>query len=163
ALESDSNMVPAPSSYLRWQGKLIPEWAIRLLVLALIAPVLCATIDGLARARRPGHRVARWTGWVLAACVPFVLAGLALLAGAAAAGPVGGGALVLDGPEAAVLTGLACLFLLSYSLLWRVGRRMWSGSVAVPEPANGRSRRRDLPDSAASPGAASALLLVLCV
>jgi hypothetical protein len=40
---------------------------------------------------------------------------------------------------------------------------MWSGSTAVPEPTNGRSRRRDIPDSAASPGAAAALLLVLCV
>jgi hypothetical protein len=169
ALESDSNNVPAPSSYLRWQGKLIPAWAIRLLVLALLAPILAVTIDGLARVRRRGHRVARWTLWVLAACVPFVLAVLAVLGlrlvGVIKAppGPVGGDALVLDGTATAVLIGLGCLIVVSSFLLWRLGRRMWSGSTAVPEPTGGRSRRRDLPDSAASPGAAAALMLVLCV
>ena len=71
--------MPAPSSYLRWQGKVIPEWAVRLLVLALIVPVLIATVDGIARARRRGHRVGRWVLWVLAACVPFVLAVLAVV------------------------------------------------------------------------------------
>ena len=46
--------------YLLFQGKVIPAWAIRLLVLALILPVLVATIDGLARARRRGHSICRW-------------------------------------------------------------------------------------------------------
>src|SRR6202012_4438167 len=58
---------------------------------------------------------------------------------------------------------LGCLILISYFLLWRVGRRMGAGSTAVPEPSGARPRGRDLPDSAASPGAAAALLLVLCV
>ena len=77
-------------------GKVIPAWAIRLLVLALILPVLGATIDGLARARRRGHSIARWPVWVLAGAVPFVLA-LVLVArarptgliDAAPPGPVG--------------------------------------------------------------------------
>jgi Peptidase family M28 len=170
ALEAGSSNVPAPSAYLRWQGKLIPAWAVRLLVLALIAPVLCATVDGLARVRRRGHRVARWTLWVLAACIPFVLVVLAVLGlrlvgliKAAPPGPVGGDALVLDGTATAVLIGLGCLIVVSSFLMWRLGRKMWSGSTAVPEPTNGPPRRRDLPDSAASPGAAAALLLVLCV
>ena len=34
ALVQAGATVPAPSSYLRWQGKVIPEWAVRLLVLA---------------------------------------------------------------------------------------------------------------------------------
>ena len=43
-------------------------------MLALILPVLGATIDGFARARRRGHPIARWVVWVLAAALPFVLA-----------------------------------------------------------------------------------------
>jgi hypothetical protein len=162
--------VPAPSSYLRWQGKLIPEWAVRLLVLALIAPVLIATVDGIARARRRGYRVARWVLWVLSACIPFVLAVLAVvglrMAGAiniAPPGPIGGDAITLGGRAVAILIGLGCLILLSSLAVWWFGRRMWSGSSA-PEPNNGRHRRRpEVPDDAASPGAAAALMLVLCV
>ena len=49
--------IPGPSSYLVFSGKSIPAWALQLLVLMLIVPVLVAlaTIDGVARARRRGH------------------------------------------------------------------------------------------------------------
>lgn len=170
ALEAGAT-VPAPSSYLRWQGKVIPEWAVRLLVLALIVPVLIATVDGIARARRRGHRVGRWVLWVLAACVPFVLAVLAVvglrLVGAiniAPPGPIGGDALTLGSRAAAILIGLGLLIVLSsLAVWWFFGRRMWSGSSAR-EQTNGRHRRRpDVPDDAASPGAGAAVMLVLCV
>jgi Peptidase family M28 len=169
ALEAGGT-VPAPSSYLRWQGKLIPEWAVRLLVLALIVPVLVATVDGVARARRRGHRVGRWVLWVLSACIPFALAVLAVvglrlvgLINIAPPGPIGGDALTLGGRAAAILIGLGCLIVLSSVAVWWFGRRMWSGSTAT-DPANGRHRRRpEVPDDAASPGAAAALMLVLCV
>ena len=184
ALESGP-AVPGPSSYLRWQGKLIPEWAVSVLVLALILPVLAATIDGLARARRRGHRVARWIAWVLSACVPFVLAVLAVLAlratgviDAAPPGPVGGDALTLTGQSVAILAGLACLIVVGFVLRWRVGRHFWAAEPATAEPAtpgpptgetasaapaNGRSgTRRAGPEDPASPGAAAAFLLVLC-
>jgi Peptidase family M28 len=161
--------VPSPSSYLRWEGKLIPEWAVRLLVLALIAPVLIATVDGLARVRRRGYRVARWTLWVLSACIPFALAVLAVvglrMVGAiniAPPGPIGGDALTLGGRAVAILIGLGCLIVVSSVAVWWFGRRMWSGSAA-PEPVNGRHRRRpEVPENAASPGAGAALMLVLC-
>ncbi len=172
ALEAATD-VPAPSAYLRWQGKLIPAWAVRLLVLALIVPVLCATVDGLARVRRRGDRVGRWIPWVLSACIPFVLVVPAVLAlrlvgviKAAPPGPVGGDALVLDGTATAVLIGLGCLIVASFFAVWRFDRRMGSASapVAPPEAPTARHRaRRNVPDSAASPGAAAALLLVLCV
>ena len=51
-----------PSAYLVFAGKLIPAWAIRLLVLVLIAPVVITTVDGLARARRRGPARARLDG-----------------------------------------------------------------------------------------------------
>jgi hypothetical protein len=165
--------IPGPSSYLRWSGKLIPAWAIRILVLALILPVLAATIDGLARARRRGHPVGRWVLWVLSACVPFVLAVFAVVALYAAGvidgappGPVGRGALTMTGSAVAILIGLATLIVLGFVVRWRLARRLWPAPAQPPaeEPRN-RHRRthRPGPDDAASPGAAAAFLLVLCV
>jgi len=169
ALESGTS-VPAPSSYMRWSGKVIPSWAVRLLVLALIAPVLIATIDGLARARRRGHRVGPWTLWVLAWCLPFALAVLVVLGlrltGAiniAPPGPIDGSVLTLGGRAVAILVGLGILIVLGSVGVWWGGRRMWSGKAAA-EATNGHARRRQrAPDDAASPGAAAALMLVLCV
>jgi hypothetical protein len=166
--------VPRPTSYLRWSGKLIPAWAVRLLVLALIVPVLVATIDGLARARRRGHRVGRWVLWVLSACLPFVLAVLAIVGlravgaiDAAPPDPVGGDALTLSGKAVAILTGLGCLIAAGLVTRWRVGRHILA--VAPPPvrpPENGqtraRARRAAVPDDLSSPGAAAALMLVLC-
>jgi hypothetical protein len=178
ALESGP-AVPGPSSYLRWQDKLIPEWAVAVLVLALILPVFAATIDGMARARRRGHRIGRWIAWVLSACLPFVLAVLAVLGLRAAGvidtappGPVGGDALTLTGQAVAILIGLTCLIVVGFVVRWRLGRRFWSAPApaepapaqeATPELAGARSRARQAgPDGPASPGAAAAFLLVLC-
>ncbi|HSC04799.1 MAG TPA: M28 family peptidase [Solirubrobacteraceae bacterium] len=166
--------VPQPDSYLRWSGKLVPAWAVRLLVLALILPVLAATIDGLARARRRGHRVGHWVLWVLSGCLPFVLAVLAIVGlravGAidgAPPGPVGGDALTLSGGAVAILAGLVCLIAGGLVIRWRVGRHLWTAANPPVEPpdnghARTRSRRAAVADDPASPGAAAALLLVLC-
>ena len=78
ALE-DGNDVPVPAAYLIYDKKMVPSWAVRLLVLALILPVLAAGIDGYARARRRRGAVGSWTGWVLAGAVPFVLAALLVI------------------------------------------------------------------------------------
>ncbi len=170
ALETGTTSVPAPSSYMRWSGKLIPSWAVRLLVLALILPVLIATVDGVARARRRGHRVARWTLWVLAWCLPFALAVLVVLglrlAGAidvAPPGSIDGSVLTLGGRAVTILVGLAVLIVLGSVGVWWAGRRMWAGKAAA-EATNGHARRRQrVPDDAASPGAAAGLMLVLCL
>ncbi len=171
--------VPGPSSYLRWSGKLIPAWAIRLLVLALILPVLVATVDGLARARRRGHRVARWVAWVLSACLPFVLAVLVIVGlravgaiDAAPPGPVGGDALTISTGAVAIMASLACLIALGLVIRWRLARDLFRARPAeaprAVAPANGhaptraRPRRPAVTDDVASPGAATALLLVLC-
>jgi Peptidase family M28 len=168
ALEAGPTM-PPPSAYLRLNGKLIPAWAIRVLVLGLIAPVLFATVDALARARRRGHRVARWMIWVLSACVPFVLAVAAVLGlratgviDAAPPGPVGGDAITLPGRAIAILAGLGCLIAIGFLVRWWALRRLLVERAAA-EPANGRRHvRQRVLDDAASPGAAAAFLLILC-
>ena len=62
-----------PVGLLLFDSKVVPGWAIRLFVLALIVPVLLATIDGLARARRRGHSIWRWLRGCSPAALPFAL------------------------------------------------------------------------------------------
>jgi hypothetical protein len=149
--------VPAPSAYLLFDGKVVPAWAIRLFVLALIVPVLMATIDGMARVRRRGHPILRWVVWVLCAAVGFVLALALVLAAklvglihASPPGPVGANAIPPHGTGIAILAVLACTIVLCLlvlrPILIRLGRLGAAGLV---------------PDQAA-PGAAAGLLLALC-
>lgn len=147
ALDS-AGPIHAPSAYLQIDGNLIPAWAVRLLVLALIVPVLIATVDGFARARRRGHPVGRWIVRVLAAAAPFALAAAivifarrtGLISGIAAPAPFAPGAVPLRAGGIALLAVL--LAAIVAPLLW-IGRRWWRGASA-------------------DPGAAAALMLVLC-
>ncbi len=148
--------VPAPSTYLTFDRKVIPDWAIRLLVLALMVPVLGATIDGVARARRRGHAVARWVVWVLCGALPFVSAvlltrvlGLIGGVGPTPSGPVGAGAIPLQTRGVAILASLACVILLGVALRPLVIRLAHAG---VPWTVPERS----------STGAAAGVLSVLC-
>ena len=150
--------VPAPSTYLGFSGKTVPAWAIRLLVLALILPVLMATIDGLARARRRGHSILRWVAWVLAAGFPFaVAAALVVLArvvgviGAAPPAPVPAGAIPLYGG------GIALLVVLGITV---VGGLAWLRPAVIRLIGLGSAADRRQPYG---PGTAASLLLVLCV
>ena len=70
--------VPAPGAYLTISSKLVPLWAVRLLVLALIVPVAFTLVDALARARRRGHSILSWIVWVLSSIAPFIV-GLAVI------------------------------------------------------------------------------------
>jgi hypothetical protein len=150
--------VPAPSTYLGFSGKSIPVWSVRLLVLALILSVLVPAIDALARARRRGHSILRWTAWVLSAALPFALAVLLVVAarvvgliGTAPPGPIGGGAIALHGGGIALLATLACLVVAG--LVWL--RPLLIATVGLPGGRAGEEPHAD--------GAAAALLLVLCV
>jgi hypothetical protein len=149
--------VSAPSSYLVFSGKAIPAWAVRLLVLMLIIPVLVATVDGLARARRRGHSILRWSAWVLAAAVPFALVVavivIARLAGLLVAppAPLGAGAVTLHAGQIAALAGIALLVVVG--LIWVRHAVIWALGP----------RRRKTPDESGEPGAAAAVMLVLCL
>lgn len=143
--------VGRPAAYLVVAHKVVPAWAIRLLVAALMFPALLASVDGFARVRRRRQGVAAWIGWVLAGVLPFALLALFLralgafgaLPGAPPA-PVPESALPLRGSGVAVLAGGAGVLLLAWfvlrPLLLRLGHRR------EKEPGT---------------GAAAALLLVL--
>ena len=151
ALETGPS-IPAPSAYLIFKGMAVPEWPIRLLVLALILPVLAAAVDGFARAKRRGHTVGRWAGWVLASALPFALASLLLLGLGVTGlirvlppGPVGAGAVHVYLREAAEIGAAVLLLVLSmFPLRSFIVRRI--GVRGDPSDAGG----------------AAAVLLVMC-
>jgi hypothetical protein len=158
ALDSGPS-VAAPSAYLLLGGKVVPGWAISLFVLALLAPVVMTTIDGVARARRRGHALWRSLVVVLAAAAPFVL-GIAIvllarLIGAisvAPPGPVAAGAIPLSGGGVALLVVLALVLMAGLVAVASLARRL---------PTRIRTSRR-APEGAGSEGAVAGLLVVMC-
>jgi hypothetical protein len=54
--------------------RLLPDWAVRLLVGTLLLPTMLAAIDAWFRARRRRLTLGRWLGWTAALAVPFALA-----------------------------------------------------------------------------------------
>jgi hypothetical protein len=150
--------ISSPSTYLLFSGKVVPKWAVSLFVLALMVPVMMATIDGLARARRRGDSISRWVIWVLAAALPFALAVLAVLGArlvglfsVAPPGPVMAGAVPLHGAGVAVLIVCGLVFVASFA-----GLRPLIARAAVRRG----STRAGAPPAA---GAGAAVLLVLCL
>jgi hypothetical protein len=142
--------VPPPTRVLVFQGKLIPEWAVRLLVAVLLLPALLATVDGFARARRRREPVAMWLRWALACAAPFFVCALFMVAlrttgilPAAPGAPVGSGALEIGTREKIVLAAAALVL----GLCWLAFRAAMH-TIGV----------RGRPGSA---GAGAALLLVL--
>jgi hypothetical protein len=148
--------VPAPSAYLIWKGNLIPAWALRVLVAALLVPALLTTIDGAARARRRGHRLTPWLAWVLAGALPFVLA-LAVLVGIRYAGlikvlPAGvvfGGVVATHARGVLILAALALVLALSFAF-------------ARPLVVRRLGHELSATGATADAGAAAAVAIVIC-
>jgi hypothetical protein len=118
----------APETALAIQRKLLPEWAVRLLVATLLLPALLTAGDGLARQRRRRRvsveqPVARWVWWVAACALPFLASALfAILLGGLGAlptpyPPVASAALALRGSTLAGVLVLALVFVLGW-LAW---------------------------------------------
>lgn len=76
ALDGGPDIPSAPSAVILAQRKVIPAWAVRLLVAALMLPALLTTLDGLARVRRRRESIGRWLGWTLACAIPWALCAL---------------------------------------------------------------------------------------
>lgn len=113
--------------------KLLPEWALRLLVLALLLPPLVTVVDAVARARRRKEPLSRWLAGVLVASLPFLLAALFARAlgwsGAvpATAPPPLPGAAPPGGSGWVVLACVLVAGALAWMLLRPLQRREWSG------------------------------------
>jgi hypothetical protein len=151
ALDGRRGAAPKPSRDIEVARKVLPAWAVRLLVLGLMLPVILVAIDGFARASRRRHEVGMWLAWVLAGAAPFALAGgVAAVVGLLGIGwrppftPVPPGSRAFDGAAAAQL-GLVPLVAL---LGWLGLRPLLIGLAGV---------RGD----PASPGAAAAAIAVL--
>jgi hypothetical protein len=146
------------------QHKAIPLWALRLLVVALLAPALLVLGDGLARLRRrsrsgppsgappsrtraaaPGA-LGRWVLWALACALPFLACALfAILLGRlhaipAPRPPVASAALPLDGVALEALLATALVLVLAWlgwpALMRRLGlpRRPSADAAAALAP-----------------------------
>ncbi len=126
--------------------RLLPDWAIRLLVGTLLLPPLLAAIDAFFGARRRRLPVARWIAWVGAATVPFLLAWLWIrLLGFTGAVDAPFGPVL---PETLPLRGWRIAALVSAPLVLALA---WLG----PRPVLVRSLR--LPATVSAGGAAAAL------
>jgi hypothetical protein len=153
--------VGSPSAYLVISGQLVPLWAVRLLVLALILPVAACTLDAVARTRRRGHTLIRWLGWVLSGAVPFLIGLLMLLIARATGllsftppGAVAGSGVTMTGGDLTVLLVALLLVAASFAFLRPLCLRLLARQL--PDSA-----RR--PESPAADAAAVALSVVLCV
>jgi hypothetical protein len=122
ALDSGPDIGGGPSPAIVTQRKVLPEWAVRLLVAALLLPALLVAVDGFARLRRRRAPVARGIAWVIAGAVPFLVALAFVLAlaktgllGATPSAPVPKGAIAVS---AAALVSTLMVFV----LCWLVAR-----------------------------------------
>jgi Peptidase family M28 len=157
ALDAGPEMASTGSEMaLPVQRKLLPEWALRLIVATLLLPPLLVIGDGVARVRRRRRAqsaptetsLARWLAWTLACGLPF-------LAGALCAILLGGlGVIAAPRPPVASaalpLTGQALEAVLAVGLVLVLGWLVWPALM----------RRASLP---VLPGARDAGLAVVLV
>ncbi len=126
----------APVRSFVLSGKVVPEWAVRVLSGALLLPLLLAFVDGFARVRRRRGAAERWLAWALAGALPFALCALLVRAlgalGALRAAPT---ALTVPAGSRGLATLAGLLALLALTLLARrpLARRVLH--LAVPADA----------------------------
>lgn len=99
ALDTAPALDLAPTADVVVLDKVLPAWVIRLLVGALLLPMVVAAVDGLARVRRRKTTIAVWIRWLAALAVPFAATALA-------ARLVGSTGLLEAAPPSAVPAGL---------------------------------------------------------
>jgi hypothetical protein len=152
ALDEGPTVGGGPTRDVVTLRKVLPAWAVRLLIGALLLAPLLVTIDGFARARRRRHPVSTWLGWIAAAAAPFALAaalatvlGITGLFTATPPAPVPAGAIPIDSAGRAGLIGTGLVFV--------------AAVLARPLILRATGGRKRLE----GPGAGAALLLAWCV
>ena len=142
ALDIAPDIQSTPQTGLVLTHQIVPAWALRLLIGALLIPVAAVLLDGLARARRRRQPFARWMAWTLACALPFMTCALfAILLGAlgaiaaAPSIPPAADAMGFDG--AAATAALSCAAVLGLAwLAWpTLLRRLGLAVRPTPETA----------------------------
>ena len=121
ALDNGPDVAARPEALLVTQRKVLPSWAIRLLVGAALLPFWIAVLDGVARVRRRRLPLGVGLRWALASVLPFALVALLAL-GLARTGligerppaPVPPGAVAADGAAIGALLALVLTFALGW-------------------------------------------------
>lgn len=72
--DAPPELVSGPSSRVPLSGKLVPGWALSLLALTLLLPLVAAAVESAAGARRNRQPLAAALVWVASRCLPFVVA-----------------------------------------------------------------------------------------
>ncbi len=142
ALDTAPDISPAMQTSVVVQRQTVPEWAVQLLVITLLLPVLLCAVDGAARARRRRRPVGRWTLWTLGCSLPFLccavfayLLGRLGILGPVPSVPVIGSALPFDATAATAVVAVVLTFALTW-LAWSVlVRRLGWGARPDPEVA----------------------------
>jgi hypothetical protein len=119
-----------PRSYIQAVSQVLPGWVLLFLSGSLLLPVLVASVDAFARARRRQVDVLRWLRWLGAWVAPFLaalaVAQLLALVGATPsppAAPVPPDVLPLDGAALGVLAGVLAAMVLAFFLArWLAAR-----------------------------------------
>lgn len=151
ALDQGSTPERGPRTYVFLAGQVMPGWALSVLGFCLLLPVLVASVDAFARARRRRRAVGPWSMLLgvsaLALAVGLGLGHVLALAGATPEppdAPVPPGRYPLDAPAGAVLGAVAAVIALAWIGLRHLARRT---DAALAD--------------ASAPGAAVAAVLVL--
>ncbi|HMJ95341.1 MAG TPA: hypothetical protein VK486_05790 [Thermoleophilaceae bacterium] len=133
-----------PESYVQAVSQVLPGWVISLLAGTLLLPVLTASVDAFARARRRQVDVLRWLRWVAAWVAPFLtalaLAQFLALVGATPApppAPVAPSVLPLNGAALGVLAGVVAAMALGLYLARWLAVRPDPGLRDPVEPGAG--------------------------
>jgi hypothetical protein len=154
-----SSPIPAPTAYVLFDGKVVPPWAMRVLVLILILPVVIATIDALARANRRGYSLTAPAMSVIGATAPFVLAVMVIVGArlvhvlpAAPPGAVRPDAVPIHGGDIALLVVVALIIVGGFGL------RRWLAPRATV-----RSKRLTAERNAAAGAVIPALICVIAL
>jgi hypothetical protein len=121
ALDVAPDVGSAPQTGLVLSRQIVPAWALRLLIATLLLGPAAVLLDGLARARRRGRPLGRWTAWALMCALPFAVCALfAILLGAldimtaTPSAPVSAGALPFDGAAATAVLSCAAVLGLAW-------------------------------------------------
>jgi hypothetical protein len=131
----------ASSADLLTDRKVLPGWAVRLFIGALLLPPLLAAVDGFAAIRRRRAPVLAWLRWALVWALPFILAALFAvilavtgLLTAAPAAPVSPQALPVQIPA---LLAVTLVFGLGWWLLRPALVRLLHAGGELDEPGAG--------------------------